>query len=484
MSKDKPNNSHTESPSTQPQFQRRHVLQASGVAITGIAGINHTTQPAAAAGATATGPTVYVGANEGGDFDDGALYAVDAATGTQRWVFDEPSKPVQSGPTVVDGVVYFTDNANTVYAVDAETGTENWRVTALESSNTHSPTVVDGTVYVTAQSGVYGIDATTGEITWESATETTCDYAPTVVNGRVYAEGARIYAFDADTGEELWTFERDVTSTTAAPTVANGTVYTGGDRDGDNTLYAVDAETGTEAWRFETNGGSDVIAPTVRDNTVYVGTIRRLGERDWEGTLHAIDTETQDERWRYESEETHIASAPTVDDTQVYFSAGKLIAATAETGTEQWQARDPVGRSAPTVGDGIVFAGSDDTSLYAVEAATGETVWTFDEPSSYVVSPPTVVQNPADGHSGGSRVRLRTLGHHDKSPKQISIDIPDDPLEKYRNDNGEVTDTGLLEAISDWRDGTLNDSDLLSLISEWREAGGELKRIAPQLMTK
>ena len=47
----------------------------------------------------------------------------------------------------------------------------------------------------------------------------------------------------------------------------------------------------------------------------------------------------------------------------------------------------------------------------------------------------------------------------------------DNPLEEYRNDNGEVDDTGLLEAIADWRDDNLEDTQLLELIAEWRDGG-------------
>jgi hypothetical protein len=50
-------------------------------------------------------------------------------------------------------------------------------------------------------------------------------------------------------------------------------------------------------------------------------------------------------------------------------------------------------RSSPTVADGIVYVGSDDNSLYAVDAADGSEVWSFTAPSGSVFSSPTV----ADG---------------------------------------------------------------------------------------
>ena len=49
--------------------------------------------------------------------------------------------------------------------------------------------------------------------------------------------------------------------------------------------------------------------------------------------------------------------------------------------------------SSPTVVDGTVFVGSHGSTLYAVDAATGEQEWAFEEPSNWVNSSPTVVDN-------------------------------------------------------------------------------------------
>jgi outer membrane protein assembly factor BamB len=53
---------------------------------------------------------VYVG-SAGGD-----VYAVDTATGRQRWKFPTGSR-VSSSPTVADGVVYAANSEGNLYAV-------------------------------------------------------------------------------------------------------------------------------------------------------------------------------------------------------------------------------------------------------------------------------------------------------------------------------------------------------------------------------
>jgi len=63
--------------------------------------------------------------------------------------------------------------------------------------------------------------------------------------------------------------------------------------------------------------------------------------------------------------------------------------------------------------DGTVYVGSNDSTLYAVDADSGEEEWAFTQPSHRVHSSPTVVADPESGDSVGSRVLLGTLGHHD-----------------------------------------------------------------------
>ena len=96
-----------------------------------------------AAGAEADrleGATVYAGSS------DGTLYALDAATGEQAWVFAEPSDRIRSSPVVVDGVVYFGCHDGTLYAVEAGGSAERGHcrcqsaVTAARGSATDSST--------------------------------------------------------------------------------------------------------------------------------------------------------------------------------------------------------------------------------------------------------------------------------------------------------------------------------------------------------
>jgi DNA-binding beta-propeller fold protein YncE len=102
--------------------------------------------------------------------DDGSLYALDAATGQERWTF----APGDVAPVLAAGVLYFPSNDRNFYAVDAETGTEIWRF-AMDGSPDQGPAVAAGVVYQGTDLGIlYAIggseEATTTSISTSAAT--------------------------------------------------------------------------------------------------------------------------------------------------------------------------------------------------------------------------------------------------------------------------------------------------------------------------
>ena len=108
---------------------------------------------------------VYVGSK------DNNVYAIDAATGSERWRFATGSD-VYSSPAVVDGVVYVGSWDESVYAIDAATGSERWRF-ATGSYVRSSPAVVDGVAYVGSYDGsVYAIGYSETEVQASYATAT------------------------------------------------------------------------------------------------------------------------------------------------------------------------------------------------------------------------------------------------------------------------------------------------------------------------
>ena len=131
----------------------------------------------------------------------------------------------ESPPVVNDGIMFITTPEDRVIAVDARTGEQLWlyqRQFPDDMAHPHRTNrgvaLYGDKVYYTAHDAfVVALDATTGELVWETAV---ADYrngyymtiAPLVANGKVLVgpsggeRGIRgfVAAYDAETGEEVW----------------------------------------------------------------------------------------------------------------------------------------------------------------------------------------------------------------------------------------------------------------------------------------
>ena len=177
----------------------------------------------------------------------------------------------------------------------------------------------------------------------------------------------------------------------SSPAVIGDRVYFGSD---DGAFYAVDIETGREAWRFET-GGQVRSSPAVADGLVFFGS--------YDGVFYALNADSGALVWRFETSgerrwraanldgmtpqgEVHtdpwdfFLSSPVVADGVIYFGTGEgvLYALDAHSGAERW-AFEPADtmHSSPAIAEGTVYVGNMESRLYAVDAITGEERWHF-----------------------------------------------------------------------------------------------------------
>ena len=190
---------------------------------------------------------------------DGNVYAVDAQTGQLLWKF--PTKDVvHSSPAVVNNTVYIGSWDSYLYALDGDTGQEKWSFKSGEDSTAHnqvgfqsSPAVVDGTVYIGCRDAhVYAIDATTGRKKWDYPTAKSWVIGtPAVRDGMVYvgtSDSSRFMALDAKTGRLRFNFKAGAYMF-SSPAVAGDLAYVG---DHNGRLYAIEAKAGKLAWEFQT----------------------------------------------------------------------------------------------------------------------------------------------------------------------------------------------------------------------------------------
>lgn len=133
----------------------------------------------------------------------------------------------ETGPIVVDGVMYFSTALNNVFAVDARTGAQRWHYaydygdhTVVDCCSTNNKGVAyfGGRLFMaTLDARLVALDARTGRELWKvQVGDDNLGYhmtgAPIVIDGRVITgvsggeQGCRCYvdAYDATSGKRLW----------------------------------------------------------------------------------------------------------------------------------------------------------------------------------------------------------------------------------------------------------------------------------------
>jgi outer membrane protein assembly factor BamB len=228
---------------------------------------------------------VYVGTQRG------VVHAIDLGTGKARWRYETAGAAlesrkfgydrttVQSSPAVVDGVVYVGARDGWLYALEAASGTERWRLDHEISWVNTSPAVSDGLVFAGSSDRrfVHAVDAATGKQAWRTEAAALVWSSPVVDAERVYVgDGAgNIYALEKGTGKEAWRY-RGGAAVFSSPTLHEGRLYYGSD---DGGVYALNAApSAAQAMRRAVFWDTAyVTAPVVSSNTTVRNYLRNRG---------------------------------------------------------------------------------------------------------------------------------------------------------------------------------------------------------------
>lgn len=136
------------------------------------------------------------------------------------------------------------------------------------------PLIADGRVFVTVRNPsafgtmLYALDGATGANIWSFPLGGTYWWSALCYeNGRVFAVNTDglLRAFDGATGNLIWTRQLNAYAVSAPPTVFQGVIYQGGS----GTIFAVSADTGDLLWTASVTNG-DASSPAVTADGLYV----------------------------------------------------------------------------------------------------------------------------------------------------------------------------------------------------------------------
>jgi outer membrane protein assembly factor BamB len=286
---------------------------------------------------------------------DGVIYAIDPATGDERWQFQTGGSFVF--PDFLNNSLY-VENDTTLFSLDPQTGDEQWSVEP--GAEFIDFAIRSGAIYVASDSrDVSRLDPADGTEVWSvnpfpQRPETGDASIEFVTDTAVYATvDNTLLKLEPDTGNELWS----ATTGTDGVEFADSRVIA----EGDGEITAHDASTGTVDWTFQT--AAPFASADFEDGRLYV----QSG-----GSLSRVGISTGDEIWSFDLQSDFLTA--NVEENIIYVSneAGELYGLDPATGNEQWNITVDE-RVFTFTFDGVAYV-DDGPELLAIDPATGETI--------------------------------------------------------------------------------------------------------------
>ena len=209
---------------------------------------------------------------------------------------------------------------------------------------------------------------------------------PAADGGYVYTadRDGRVIALDAATGDQHWAEHDKDRLISGGPGVGDGKVFVG---TSEAEVVARDAATGKKLWVAKVS--SEVLAaPRAADGLVVV--------RTGDGNIYGLDATTGLEKWVYDRTIPTLTlrgtAAPTLHNGVIYagFDTGRMVALDLATGQQIWETQlaQPSGRSdlerlvdldgEPVIKDDTAYVGSFQGRVAALAVDSGSIEWTRD----------------------------------------------------------------------------------------------------------
>lgn len=310
---------------------------------------------------------------------------------------------------VAAGTVVLVDTYGAVRGFDPKTGAAKWQPSVEFFVNDDSPlTVVGGTVYGSDDDGHFmAVDASNGALSWQTQFASSGAQIATVAGTagpNVFSTGeiddqsggnghGVLWCVDTTTRGTAWNINNVDYSLAVVASEPAGVVVTADEITYKLTAYSLKDQ--SVQWRKEAGNAEAVGIPASPAACVAVAGKTFYWAAD---KLYALDAASGDVRWTgsapnpgSEFQSVIVVPGQGSDGADLIVAAatspsgGTLHAFAADTGAAQWVEHGGPkfgSKTALTAGAGVVFAAErDNGSVIAVDAKSGQTRWTYHDPT-------------------------------------------------------------------------------------------------------
>ncbi len=296
------------------------------------------------------GPMIFDGAYSNGRYfrggtDDNTLYCFNAKTGQIIWAFRPDSNGYfTTGPAIAYGMVYEMNKDGYLYAINVETGNLIWKYKGPDESLIWPgmPTVADGKIYVT-----------TSEVAQYNGPAGTSEFA----------------CLNAYTGQQIWKLPIETLPPRESVIVAYGNLYIipGSVTTAVDTLSGTEYSTNSQLWAIGSNN-----TPTTNPSSAPSQIGKQNSPNPLSSSNQILPSTTASNWTMWRADPTHSSTASIGPSNLTlawkFTTHGSVI-------------------SSPSIVSGIVYAGSQDKNIYAVDAGSGNLIWKFATQGAIVSSP-------------------------------------------------------------------------------------------------
>lgn len=303
-----------------------------------------------------------------------------------KWVFSSNANVI-STPAVSNGLVIFGNQNGKLVALSLNTGKIKWSY-QTGAAIYSSPAVTANKIVFGSTDGYIYCLTTKGKMKWKFKADASVLGSP-VIDGNVVYIGASDHEFraiDLETGKEKWSFNGLDGPVVSTAVLHDNTVIFGA---WDTFLYALNKTTGALKWKW--SNGSTVrnyspasCVPVIHDNVIYIAAPDRY--------LTAIDLQSGKTLWRSNestvresigiSEDGAHVYGKTMNDTLVAFSTSTVMQQAA------WKLNVGYGyEHVPSMlveKAGIIFFGTKNGVVYAIDASDQKIRWAYKIDNSMV----------------------------------------------------------------------------------------------------